>query len=230
MKKALVSWSSGKDSAWALHSIRGQDLEIAGLLTTLNQSFDRVAMHAVRRDLLEAQARSVGIPLWPVRLPWPCSNEEYERIMEGVCKQAVAAGIEVVVFGDLYLEDVRAYRERQLRGTGLEPLFPLWRLPTAALASEMIENGLRAKITCVDPKVLSASFAGREFDQAFLAQLPAGIDPCGEKGEFHSFVYDGPMFRDPVRVQVGSIVERDGFVFADVSEKTRPAGELRDML
>ena len=224
--KALICWSGGKDGLLACEAVRRRnDVEIAGLLTTLNQSFDRVAMHAVRRDLLEAQARSIGIPLWPVPLPWPCSNEEYERIMEGVCKQAVAAGIEVVVFGDLYLEDVRAYRERQLRGTGLEPLFPLWKLPTAALASKMIENGLRAKITCVDPKVLSAAFAGREFDQALLAQLPAGIDPCGEKGEFHSFVYDGPMFRDPVRVQVGSIVERDGFVFADVSEEAQSGGE-----
>ncbi len=216
MNKALVSWSSGKDSAWALHLLRGLNLEIVGLVTTLNQAFDRVAMHGVRRALLEAQARATGIPLWPVPLPWPCSNEEYERIMSGVCRRAVALGIDTMVFGDLYLADIRKYRERQLQGTGLKPLFPLWGIPTNALAREMIESGLKAKIACVDPKVLPGSFAGRDFDHAFLAELPAGVDPCGENGEFHSLAYDGPMFHEPLSVSVGEIIEKDGFIFADL--------------
>ena len=216
MKKALVSWSSGKDSAWVLRALRDHDVEVAGLLTTLNQAFQRVAMHAVRRTLLEAQAKSLGIPLWTVPLPWPCSNQEYEEIMAGVCQRAVGQGIEVVAFGDLYLVDVRQYRERQLQGTGLAPLFPLWGIPTDALARDMIANGLKAKITCVDPRVLPPRFAGRDFDEAFLTELPDGTDPCGEKGEFHSFVYDGPMFQEPIPVRVGEICERDGFVFADL--------------
>ena len=216
MKKALVSWSSGKDSAWVLHLLRDPNIEVAGLLTTLNQAFDRVAMHAVRRTLLEAQANSLGLPLWTVPLPWPCSNQEYETIMAGVCQRAAKQGIEVVAFGDLYLADVRQYRERQLQGTGLVPLFPLWGIPTDSLAQDMIANGLKAKITCVDPKVLPGRFAGRDFDEAFLTELPDGTDPCGEKGEFHSFVYDGPMFREPIPVRVGEICERDGFIFADL--------------
>jgi uncharacterized protein (TIGR00290 family) len=181
-------------------------------------------MHAVRRDLLDAQARSIGIPLWPVPLPWPCSNEDYERIMGDVCRQAKAEGIECVAFGDLFLPEVRAYRERQLEGTGLTPLFPLWGLPTDALAQEMLAGGLQARITCVDPKLLPPAFAGREFDQAFLADLPAGVDPCGEKGEFHTFAYGGPMFREPIPIASGEVVERDGFVFADLflNEVARP--------
>ena len=163
-KKCLLSWSSGKDSAWALHALRRADVPVVGLLTTINQAFDRVAMHAVRRSLLDAQARSIGIPLWPVPLPWPCSNEDYERIMADVCRQAKAEGIECVAFGDLFLPEVRAYRERQLEGTGLTPLFPLWELPTDALAREMLAGGLKARITCVDPKLLPPTFAGREFD------------------------------------------------------------------
>ena len=223
-KKCLLSWSSGKDSAWALHALRRADVPVVGLLTTINQAFDRVAMHAVRRSLLDAQARSIGIPLWPVPLPWPCSNEDYERIMADVCRQAKAEGIECVAFGDLFLPDVRAYRERQLAGTGLAPLFPLWGLPTDALAREMLAGGLKARITCVDPKALSPAFAGREFDQAFLADLPAGVDPCGEKGEFHTFAYGGPMFRKPIPISSGEVVERDGFVFADLflNEVARP--------
>lgn len=216
MNKALVSWSSGKDSAWALHLLRGWKMEIVGLVTTLNQAFDRVAMHGVRRAILEAQASSVGIPLWPVPLPWPCSNEEYERIMGDVCRRAVALGIDTIAFGDLYLADIRKYRERQLQGTGLKPLFPLWEIPTNGLAREMIESGLKAKIACVDPKVLPGSFAGRDFDHAFLAELPAGVDPCGENGEFHSLAYDGPMFQKPLAVSVGEIIEKDGFIFADL--------------
>ena len=223
-KKCLLSWSSGKDSAWALHALRRADVPVVGLLTTINQAFDRVAMHAVRRDLLDAQARSIGIPLWPVPLPWPCSNEDYERIMGDVCRQAKAEGIECVAFGDLFLPEVRAYRERQLEGTGLTPLFPLWGLPTDALAREMLAGGLQARITCVDPKLLPPTFAGREFDQALLADLPAGVDPCGEKGEFHTFAYDGPMFREPIPIASGEVVERDGFVFADLflNEVARP--------
>jgi uncharacterized protein (TIGR00290 family) len=212
----LLSWSSGKDSAWALHALRRADVPVVGLLTTINQAFDRVAMHAVRRSLLDAQARSIGIPLWPVPLPWPCSNEDYERIMADVCRQAKAEGIECVAFGDLFLPEVRAYRERQLAGTDLTPLFPLWELPTGALAREMLAGGLQARITCVDPKVLPPTFAGREFDQALLADLPAGVDPCGEKGEFHTFAYGGPMFREPIPISSGEVVERDGFVFADL--------------
>ena len=223
-KKCLLSWSSGKDSAWALHALRRADVPVVGLLTTINQAFDRVAMHAVRRSLLDAQARSIGIPLWPVPLPWPCSNEDYERMMSDVCRQAKAEGIECVAFGDLFLPEVRAYRERQLEGTGLTPLFPLWGLPTGALAREMLAGGLKARITCVDPKVLPPTFAGREFDQAFLADLPAGVDPCGEKGEFHTFAYGGPIFREPIPISTGEVVERDGFVFADLllEERAQP--------
>ena len=217
MKKVLLSWSSGKDSAWTLHRLlQDGDLEVVGLLTTINEAANRVAMHAVRRELLEAQAHAVGLPLWAVPLPSPCSNVEYERIMREVCRQAVENGVQAIAFGDLYLADVRQYRERQLQGTGLEPLFPLWETPTPKLASEMIASGLRAKITCVDPRVLDRTFAGREFDTDFLANLPAHADPCGENGEFHSFVYNAPDFRGPLHIRLGEIVERDGFVFADL--------------
>lgn len=216
MEKVLVSWSSGKDSAWMLHLLRRQNARIAGLLTTLNEAFDRVAMHAVRRPLLEAQAQAAGLALWPVPLPWPCSNQAYEKIMGEACRRAVAQGISAIAFGDLFLADIREYRERQLQGTGLRPVFPLWQIPTGELAREMIGSGLRAKITCVDPRVLPGSFAGRDFDPAFLGELPPGVDPCGENGEFHSFVYAGPMFQNPIPVTVGETAERDGFVFADL--------------
>jgi uncharacterized protein (TIGR00290 family) len=192
------------------------DVQVVGLLTTFTQTFDRVAMHAVRRPLVEAQAEAAGLPLRAVPLPWPCSNDQYERILGEVCRAAVAEGIAAVAFGDLFLADIRAYRERQLAGTGLEPLFPLWQLPTAELAREMIRSGLRARLTCVDPRALPPQFAGREFDDALLHEFPAAVDPCGENGEFHSFVYDGPMFRRPIAIQTGEIVERDGFVFADL--------------
>jgi uncharacterized protein (TIGR00290 family) len=217
LKQVAVSWSSGKDSAWSLHLLR-QDphIEVVALFTTLNEQFDRVAMHAVRRELLELQAKSVGLPLWTVPLPWPCSNEEYEVRMRALCARAVAEHVDAIAFGDLFLADIRAYRENQLASTGLAPLFPVWQIPTADLARTMIASGLRAKITCVDPKVLPAEFAGRDFDSQFLADLPPQIDPCGENGEFHSFVYDAPGFRQPINVSVGEIVERDGFVFADL--------------
>jgi len=217
VKHVLLSWSSGKDSAWALHLLR-QDLEcrVEALVTTFNSAADRVAMHAVRRTLVEEQAGSVGLPLWQVELPWPCSNAQYEEIMRGVCRRGVAEGITDIAFGDLYLEDIRAYRERQLEGTGLRPLFRLWKIPTPQLAADMINAGIRAKITCVDGSKLDRSFAGREFNREFIESLPPTADPCGENGEFHTFVYEAPVFADPIPVEIGEIVERDGFIFADV--------------
>ena len=215
--RLLVSWSSGKDSAWALHRLRQSgSYAIGGLLTTLNAAFDRVAMHSTRRALLEAQARAAGLPLVTVPLPWPCSNADYEALMREACAAAVASGVECVAFGDLFLEDVRRYREEHLSGTGLQPVFPLWGEDTRRLAEEMIDNGLRARLVCVDPRKLPAEFAGREFDTALLSDLPAGVDPCGENGEFHTAVYAGPMFREPIPIEAGEVVERDGFVFADV--------------
>ncbi len=216
MKRALLSWSGGKDCAWALERLRGAPISVDALLTTINEPADRVAMHGVRRELIEEQASSIGIPLWTAPLPWPCSNGRYEQVMADVCRRAVAAGIELVIFGDLFLEDIRAYRERMLEGTGLEPLFPLWGLPTAGLAREMLAGGLRARIACLDRRALDRSFAGREFDAAFLADLPPAADPCGENGEFHTFVYDGPMFRRPVAVEAGTLHEDGDFTFADL--------------
>jgi len=212
-----MSWSSGKDSAWALHRLRQNgDIQVAALVTTFNSEANRVAMHAVRRTLVEAQAERTSLPLWPVELPYPCSNAEYEDRMRAVCRRAVDEGIAAVAFGDLFLEDVRDYRIRQLQGTGLEPLFPLWQIPTGNLAAEMIAAGVKAKITCLDPSKLAQSFAGREYDRGFLADLPRGIDPCGENGEFHTFVCDAPPFSRPIEVRSGEVVVRDGFVFADV--------------
>lgn len=217
MKKVLLSWSSGKDSVWALHLLRQQpEFEVVALLTSFNSAADRVAMHAVRRVLVDAQAGRTGIPQWSVDLPWPCSNAEYEERMRGVCQRAIAEGIAAVAFGDLFLQDIRDYRERQLQGTGLEPLFPVWEIPTAQLARDMIAAGVKAKITCVDSAQVDRTFAGRDFDQALLDSLPPGVDPCGENGEFHTFVYDAPVFSRPIEVRMGEIVERDGFVFADV--------------
>lgn len=220
--KILVSWSSGKDAAWTLHTLNRQHPgAVAGLLTTLNEAFDRVAMHAVRRSLLEAQAAATGLPLYQVNLPWPCSNTEYEQRMGAVVGQLVADGFTHVAFGDLFLEDVRRYREDRLAGSGLSPLFPLWKTQsTRALAHEMIEGGLRAYLTCVDPRTMPRSFAGRAFDTSLLAALPAGVDPCGENGEFHSFACDGPMFSRPIAIRAGEVVERDGFVFADLVANT----------
>jgi uncharacterized protein (TIGR00290 family) len=216
--KTLVSWSSGKDSAWMLHVLK-QDpsVEIGGLLTTMNEQFDRVAMHAVRRRLLEAQADAAGVPLRTVQLPWPCTNEQYEDRMRVAVAQAVAEGFTHVAFGDLFLEDVRKYREQKLAGTGLTPIFPIWGIPTDELAQRMVDGGLRSVLTCINPKHLDRSFAGRQFNRELLDDLPAGVDKCGERGEFHSFAWDGPMFNRPVAIAVGEVVDRDGFVFADVS-------------
>jgi uncharacterized protein (TIGR00290 family) len=221
MKRILLSWSSGKDSAWSLHVLRqGGEYEVIGLLTTFNEAANRVAMHAVRRKLVEKQAASAGLPLWSVPLPWPCSNEQYESLMAQTCAKAVAEGIEGMAFGDLFLEDVRAYREKQLKGTGLEPIFPVWGLPTRELAQEMMAAGVRGKLTCVDTTKLDRSFAGREFDDALLADLPEEVDPCGERGEFHSFVYAGPMLNEVLPVIVGEQVVREQFVFADLISAT----------
>jgi uncharacterized protein (TIGR00290 family) len=218
VRRILLSWSSGKDSAWSLHMLRQRgECEVVGLLTTFNESANRVAMHAVRRALVEQQAAAVGIALWAIPLPWPCSNEQYESLMAQTCAKAVAEGIEGIAFGDLFLEDVRAYRERQMTGTGLEPIFPLWGLPTHALAQQMIACGLRAKLTCIDTTKLAASFAGCDFDETFLKSLPGGVDPCGERGEFHSFVYRGPMLNYPLDVSVGETVVRDQFAFVDLA-------------
>jgi uncharacterized protein (TIGR00290 family) len=215
--KVLVSWSSGKDSAWMLHLLRQEGrLEPAALLTTINETADRVAMHGVRRSILEAQAVAAGLPLHVIPLPHPCSNEVYEARMRAAVERAVADGFTFAAFGDLFLEDVRQYRERQLAGTGLAPIFPLWGRDTAALAREMICAGVTATITCVDPRVLDRRFAGRRFDAALLGELPPGVDPCGERGEFHTVVTSGPMFRREITVKPGAVVEREGFVFADL--------------
>jgi uncharacterized protein (TIGR00290 family) len=214
---ALLAWSSGKDSAWSLHELRATaEVEVVGLLTTINATFDRVAMHAVRTELLRAQAEAADLPLWPVPIPWPCSNADYEAAMTAAMARARADRITHIAFGDLFLEDVRRYREERLAPTGIRPLFPIWGTPTDALARRMVAAGLRARLTCVDPKSLDASFAGREFDAALLAELPPTVDPCGERGEFHTFAYDGPMFSHPVPIRAGEVVTRDGFVFADL--------------
>lgn len=218
MSRVLLSWSSGKDCAWTLHLLRQAAVEVVGLLTTFNEAANRVAMHGVRRELVEAQADAVGLPLWPVLLPWPCANGVYEERMASALARAREQGVTHVAFGDLFLTDVRAYRERQLAGTGIEPLFPLWgtAADTPALARHMLADGLRAVLTCVDPQQLDPRFVGRDFDADLLAELPASVDPCGEHGEFHSFCYAGPMFRQPLAVAVGERGERDGFWFADV--------------
>jgi diphthamide synthase (EF-2-diphthine--ammonia ligase) len=218
-RRVLLSWSSGKDSAWTLHVLRRRpDVEVVGLLTTLNAAFDRVAMHAVPRAVVEAQAVAAGLPLWPVPLPWPCSNAEYEQRMSAVVGRARDEGITHLAFGDLFLEDVRDYRIRQLSGTGVEPMFPLWgsAADTPDLARRMLNGGLRAVLTCVDPRQLPERFAGRPYDAALLADLPPGVDPCGERGEFHTCCFAGPMFSIEIGVRVGEIVSRDGFCFADL--------------
>jgi len=214
--KLLLSWSSGKDSAWALHVLRCRgEHDVAGLFTTFNAEFDRVAMHGVRRELAEAQARAAGLPLSWVALPHPCSNPQYERIMADFVQCVRGDGISHMAFGDLFLAEIRAYREKQLVGSGITPLFPLWGADTAARAREMISAGLSAVLTAVDPRHLTREFAGQTFDQSLLDRLPACVDPCGENGEFHTFCCAGPMFERPVPLRSGAIVERDGFIFAD---------------
>jgi uncharacterized protein (TIGR00290 family) len=218
-KRILLSWSGGKDCAWALHLLRSQgEYEVVGLLTTINQEFGRVAMHGFRESLLDMQAEAAGLPLWKVPLPWPCSNEHYESAMAAACARAVDEGLYGIAFGDLFLEDVRAYRVEKLASTGVVPVFPCWGLPTDELARAMIASGLKARLTCVDPRQLNPSFAGRAFDDGLLRDLPAGVDPCGERGEFHSFVSAGPMFPGSrsIAVRAGEVVERDGFCYADL--------------
>jgi uncharacterized protein (TIGR00290 family) len=216
--KILLSWSSGKDSAWVLHILRSETgTPPAGLLTTVNESADRVAMHAVRADVLRAQAAAAGLPLMTVPIPSPCPNEVYEERMAAAVREARAQGYTRVAFGDLFLEDVRRYREDRMAGTGLTPIFPLWLRPTRALAEDMLAAGLEAYLTCVDPRVLPAALAGRRYDARLLGELPAGIDPCGERGEFHTCVTAGPMFSTALDVVVGPTVEREGFVFADLA-------------
>jgi uncharacterized protein (TIGR00290 family) len=214
--KTLLAWSSGKDSAWSLHLLQRQGVRVDALLTTINAAADRVAMHGVRRELAEAQAEAAGIPLWGIPLPWPCSNDDYEARMADACRRAVAEGFDTIAFGDLFLRDIRGYREKQLAGSGLTPIFPLWDLPTPALARDMIAGGLRARLSCVDSRQLDASFSGREFDAALLADLPPAVDPCGENGEFHTFVFDGPMFRAPIGVETGEIRDVNGFIYSDL--------------
>ncbi len=216
-KRTLVSWSSGKDSAWALHVLR-QDPEIEplGLFTVVNAKHQRVAMHAVRLRLLELQAEAVGLPLRTIEIPHPCSDEQYQSAMRPFIGQSRSQGVQCMAFGDLFLQDIREYREKQLNGTGIVPRFPLWNKPTRALADEMLAAGLRAIIVCVDPRRLPGRYVGREWSQALLDELPATVDPCGENGEFHTVAVDGPMFLRPVRVEIGETVEREGFFFADV--------------
>src|SRR5208337_4931094 len=215
--KTLVSWSSGKDSAWALYEAsRNPDLKITGLLTTITEPFNRVSMHGVRLELLEAQALSLGIPLFKVPIPFPCPNETYEEAMRQALEKAGETGVTRIVFGDLYLEDIRQYRETKLKGTGFEGVWPLWLQETRGLSRRMVEGGLKASIACLDPQRLSRSFAGRVYDAQLLDDLPEGVDPCAENGEFHTFAWEGPMFSKPIRIKNGETVEREGFVFTDL--------------
>jgi uncharacterized protein (TIGR00290 family) len=216
-QKAIASWSSGKDSAFALYEAqRSGEFEIVGILTTVTEAYQRVAMHGVRNELLDRQAGALGLPCLKVPIPSPCPNEVYEREMSLVMNRLRAEGVTAMIFGDLFLEDIRAYREARLGEVGIQGVFPLWKRDTAALAREMVATGLQARLTCVDPRKLDASFAGRSFDEDLLHSLPSDVDPCGENGEFHTMVTAGPMFREPIAVAVGEIVTREGFVFADL--------------
>lgn len=217
MKKVWLSWSTGKDSAWALHTLRMKgNLEVAGLFTTVTDKFSRVSVHGTRIDLLDTQAERLGLPLYKAVLPWPCSNHVYQKVMESVWEAAISRDIDFIAFGDLFLEDVRQYRIDILSKTGLKPNFPIWGLSISELAESMVSSGLRAIITCVDPNCLPTNFAGRQFDDTLLNSLPAQVDPCGENGEFHTFCYAGPMFSHPIPVRTGEVVHRSGFVYADV--------------
>jgi uncharacterized protein (TIGR00290 family) len=216
-KKTILSWSSGKDSAWALHLLKQEkDIEIVGLVTTVNQAYNRVAMHAVHMDLLLKQAEAVDLPITIIQLPDPCSNEKYQSIMREHMLTVQKEGIKLIAFGDIFLEDIREYREKNLIGSGIEAIFPLWGKSTSKLAQQMINSGLTTYITCVDPSKLAPEFAGREFNQAFLSDLPAQVDPCGEQGEFHTFVINGPGFNKPLKIKVGELVQRRGFVFRNI--------------
>ena len=215
MIQAFVSWSSGKDSAFALHEARGAGLEIVGVLTTVNEVFGRVAMHGVRDELLDRQIQALGLPALKVRIPSPCPNEVYEARLSEACARIKADGVRHIVFGDLFLEDIRAYRVEKLSASGVEPVFPLWQRDTTALARQMIASGLKAHIACLDPRRMPRALAGRPFDEALLRDLPAAVDPCGENGEFHTIVTAGPMFSRPIPIAIGETIERDGFVFTD---------------
>jgi uncharacterized protein (TIGR00290 family) len=218
MKQALIAWSSGKDSAWALHEVRRTgEYEVVGALTTVTETFGRVSMHGVREELLAAQLVAAGLAPTLVPIPFPCPNDVYEQRMATTLAAARTAGVTHVIFGDLFLEDVRAYREQKLAGSGITPLFPLWGRPTDALARDMIAAGVEATLVCIDLKQLPRHFSGRRFDAALLTELPAAADPCGEKGEFHSFVAAGPMFAGRIPIRVGETVERDGFAFTDLT-------------
>ena len=215
--KILLSWSSGKDSAWALHALNHTHPgAVAALLTTVNEAVDRVAMHGVRRTVLEAQAAAAALPLRTVPIPESCPNDIYEARMRTAVEGAVREGFTHVAFGDLFLEDIRRYREERLAGSGLEPMFPLWGMPTAQLAEQMIAGGIRARVVCVDTRALDPSFVGREFDRSLLRDLPAAVDPCAENGEFHTCVYAGPMFRAPLELAVGELVTREQFTWCDL--------------
>ncbi len=218
MKRVVLSWSSGKDSAWTLYQLQqSEDVEIIGLLTTINSGFNRVAMHAVREELLEEQAKAAGLPLFKVPLPWPCLNADYENIMRTTLAMLdIKHGVTHIAFGDLFLEDVRRYRIEKMSQSDIKPLFPIWGSPTKELANEMVENGVSAYITCVDPKQLSENFAGYKFDKIFLSELDDNVDPCGENGEFHTFVNAGPMFKSDIPITIGETVNKDGFIFTDL--------------
>jgi uncharacterized protein (TIGR00290 family) len=217
MKKTLLSWSSGKDSAWVLHLLRQDSaIDLVGLFTAVNQKYNRASMHATRSEMLQRQAAAADLPLQTINLPDPCTNEQYDAVMRDFVTESITKGIQCVAFGDLFLEDVRKYREKQLEGTGLEPLFPLWGLPTGELADEMLSAGLEAYVSSVDLKKLPAHFVGRKWSRDLIAEFPQGVDPCGENGEFHTIVAGGPMFAMPISVKVGETVERDGFAYADI--------------
>ena len=224
IKRVLLSWSSGKDSAWTLYQLQQDSaVEVVGLLTTFNSQFNRSAIHGVRERLLRLQAEAADLPLIEIPLPWPCNNEQYEGIM-GTALDDVRSQLQMdaLAFGDLFLEDIRSYREQQMAGTGLELIFPLWQIPTRKLAQQMIDGGLKATITCLDPRVVSDHLAGREFSNQLLGELPEAVDPCGENGEFHTFAWDGPMFMQPIPVVAGEVVNREGFVYADLLLKESP--------
>jgi uncharacterized protein (TIGR00290 family) len=221
----LFCWSGGKDSAMALHTLlRRPDIRIAALLTTVTETYDRISMHGVRRELLVQQAQSIGLPLHEVSIPPQCVNPVYEARMEEALRVHYDAGVRTVAFGDIFLEDLRAYREKNLARIGMTALFPIWKRDTRELIREFHENGFRALAACVDPKVLDRSFAGRELDDAFFRDLPVGIDPCGENGEFHTFVFDGPIFSNPIPVRAGEVLERDSFIYCDLLPPTAVVG------